>query len=420
VTISVPDMDFFSTNLTLRTHSRHVCTLSLDVRSCDQTMTSLPVNMSDVCACHAMPDGVYSVYIRQHVTSSDSGEVLEAVLPAMERYSPVTASANIGHIPPVYTPRGNFTYQINNGRFSPLKSEQNVSVCDLEPVRFTVCSDVVEPKSVLNIRVLQQDIKAKPPCAHAIELFNFTDVDTHKISFSYDVNDWCSFRESFTVNLREKQLGCKGTDAEFFDVFGSGSREWRLAFRGTSGIGREVKADFLKSSYHTTTVEAGCKQLDARQPCHHHYRNDDVMDNWGRGFSQVTLVLYGDRGQRLAHVVFDARNSDPVTWFSQGRILTSSWTDLTTLTTNIFSIPGYAGWPGSPYARSFHMNHVYGGCPGDEGWFTAVDAPADGTRCPWEGTSPRPVFLYALGDHVTNWTTGKVGHAQVMAIFVKY
>ena len=56
---------------------------------------------------------------------------------------------------------------------------------------------------------------------------------------------------------------------------------------------------------------------------------------------QVRLVLY-ENGVEKEHVTFTGTGSDYMSWFSQSRIVESSWTDLKTATgLNFFSIAGY-------------------------------------------------------------------------------
>lgn len=57
------------------------------------------------------------------------------------------------------------------------------------------------------------------------------------------------------------------------------------------------------------------------------------------------------------------------------------------------------------YARRFHINSEYHGCPGDVGWLTVVDSdPTD--RCGWETNLPRPQFLYSKSKTMRNWNSG--------------
>ncbi|XP_005096204.1 uncharacterized protein LOC101863664 [Aplysia californica] len=198
-------------------------------------------------------------------------------------------------------------------------------------------------------------------------------------------------------------------DSQFYDVFFTENREWRLVFRGTPAINQSVWHAF--TTHQTIKVEPGCKQIFSQEPCQHHYRNNDVMDHWAN-FEQVAFVIYKG-GVRVAHVIFDGTGTNYQNWCDSKRIVSSSWTDIKKNGKNFFSVHG-----DDSLQRRFFMNHQYGGCPSDAGWFVAVDR--KNVPCAWEKNSGFPMFLYAKKDVMTNWTTGDVERADFIAVFVKY
>ncbi|GFS16307.1 hypothetical protein ElyMa_003210600 [Elysia marginata] len=203
---------------------------------------------------------------------------------------------------------------------------------------------------------------------------------------------------------------------EFFDALGTGKKEWRLVFRGTAENNVAVYPAYLYGTGIPPEVEAGCKQMEANLPCINHYRNKIAMENW----TNVDEVLFGVyvKGQMVKRVLFNARDSDYINWFDASRIITSSWTDLKTLSHNIFSISGN---PHPGYTRRFHMNHNYQGCPVDAGWFSAFDLKNDG--CNYEPTVARvafPYFRFAPGTTVSRWASPDSGKADAFGVFLKY
>jgi hypothetical protein len=57
-------------------------------------------------------------------------------------------------------------------------------------------------------------------------------------------------------------------------------------------------------------------------------------------YFQAKIVLYKN-GAKVKEVEFDGQGSDMTSWLEQSRLLSSSWTDMTTtIGTNIFSIYG--------------------------------------------------------------------------------
>jgi len=197
--------------------------------------------------------------------------------------------------------------------------------------------------------------------------------------------------------------------SQFYDLFYTESPEWRLAFRGTPGISKSVWAAYAQ--HQTTTVEPGCLEIFSNEPCAHHFRNNDVLDNWAN-IEQVAFVVFKD-GKRVAHVIFDASGTDNQNWCTDKKIVSSSWADITNTSKNYFSLGGDQN-----LQRRLFMNHGYGGCPNDVGWFVAVDR--SNVPCQWEKTGTFPLFLYATKNTMTNWTKGDVAQADFFAIFVKY
>uniref|UniRef100_A0A2C9LA03 Uncharacterized protein n=1 Tax=Biomphalaria glabrata TaxID=6526 RepID=A0A2C9LA03_BIOGL len=153
--------------------------------------------------------------------------------------------------------------------------------------------------------------------------------------------------------------------------------------------------------------------VDSSKPCTNHYRNNEVLNNW-KGVNKVAFVLY-EKNALVAYMVFDGRGTDNMNWFSQEKLELSSWTDLKTSSYNFFSIEGDLR-PSNLIYRRFIVNKFYGGCGGDWGWFSAADFMP--SFCPWEGANNYPSFAYVKGSNSTNWSTGKVGYADVMAIYV--
>lgn len=217
------------------------------------------------------------------------------------------------------------------------------------------------------------------------------------------------------VCLSHVCLAQPGDDSEFYDIFENDFPEWRLAFRGTPGVMTSVYSAY--TTRQTIQVEPGCKQFsNTSQPCSHHYRNNAVFDNWA-DVDQIVFAVYKG-GKMVAHVKFAASHSTTVDWFSMKNIVSSTWTDIKNGGSNIFSIDGH----NSPSVnRHFFMEHSYGGCPGDLGWFVAVDMARP--TCDWEKKRvPHtfPAFLYSSTDKMVNWNTASVGVADCFGVFVKY
>ena len=219
---------------------------------------------------------------------------------------------------------------------------------------------------------------------------------------------------SFAGQLDAIESSCSSGSSvhveEYFDPLGSGKKEWRLAFRGTAYINVDIYPAYLYGTGIPSEVEAGCKQFNHSLPCGNHYRNRDVLENWAN-VDEVLFAIYV-RGQMVKRVVFNGRGSDYVNWFEASRVIFSSWDDLKTLSHNQFSIKGHYK------VRSFYINHKYGGCTNDAGWFAAPSVPQG--SCPYEEIYAYPIFIYAPGRSVVKWPSPTVGHADAIGVFVKY
>ncbi|GFO01537.1 hypothetical protein PoB_002804200 [Plakobranchus ocellatus] len=201
---------------------------------------------------------------------------------------------------------------------------------------------------------------------------------------------------------------------EFSDPLGSGKKEWRLVFRGTAYNNVKLYQAYMHGTGIPLEVEQGCKQFNKSLPCVNHYRNRDAIDNWVK-IDEVLFAIYKD-DEIVKRVVFNGRGSTYTSWFHAGRVILSSWDDLTTQPHNFFSIIGET----HPTAkRRFFMSLDYDrGCDGYRGWFFAFDILDSG--CAAEKTVVIPTFLYAVGNTFAVWTSANKALADAIGIFVKY
>ncbi|KAK3779204.1 hypothetical protein RRG08_053648 [Elysia crispata] len=200
---------------------------------------------------------------------------------------------------------------------------------------------------------------------------------------------------------------------EFFDLLGTGKREWRLAFRGTPYINTQVYPAYMYGTGIPVEVEEGCKQFNHSLPCASHYRNRDAFNNWA-GIDEVLFAIF--KGDQMVHrVTFNAKGSSFTSWFAADRILFSSWKDLTTKNHVVFSIFGEKT---TAVQRRFFMNFDYDkGCAGFRGWFYAGDLHGG---CAADQTLATPMFRYATGNTLAVWASPASARADSIGIFLKY
>ncbi|RUS83519.1 hypothetical protein EGW08_008698 [Elysia chlorotica] len=207
-------------------------------------------------------------------------------------------------------------------------------------------------------------------------------------------------------------LGTLGPAEEFFDVLGTGLKEWRLVFRGTAYINLSMYTAYKDGSNVPAIVHEACRQTDWSKPCDTHYRNADALAHW----SNIMEVLLGvvERGQIVKTAIFKGDNTDYMSWFSESHYINSSWADLSTETHQFFGIAGH-----DAVKRHFFINHNYNGCPHDAGWLAVVDTITN-VPCDWEKDEAFPIIKYAAGEKYENWNTGNFRNADALVVFVKY
>lgn len=142
------------------------------------------------------------------------------------------------------------------------------------------------------------------------------------------------------------------------------------------------------------------------------YVNRIVTNFWntsGVTFNNVRLHLYSSSAIKK-FLKFNATGTTNISWYSLAAYSTSSWTDISTAGQNFFSITGDS-------TRTFFINRNYGGCSSDAGWIVAT---LSNSGCAWENSHPsKPALLYSNEPTFQNWTTGSIGVADVMAVFVR-
>ncbi|XP_052719648.1 uncharacterized protein LOC128191556 [Crassostrea angulata] len=201
---------------------------------------------------------------------------------------------------------------------------------------------------------------------------------------------------------------------------------WVLIFHATSGSGEDVLKAWktrhnncdLLSGICPCSTSNGCLPPKARFETLKSTTKtlrSPYINYWNSlNINKVKLEL-NTRGNTVAFIEFDGKDSNYLNWFDNSRILSSSWTDVhKSQTYNVFSIDKE-----SRFYRHFYINKSYGGCPQDVGWL-AVKESANFTRaCDWDKHSTYPQFLYSRNGKVTKWNDMEFGKADVLNIYVQ-
>ncbi|XP_071785301.1 uncharacterized protein [Asterias amurensis] len=193
------------------------------------------------------------------------------------------------------------------------------------------------------------------------------------------------------------EIGCDTQLDSTHDVTPKGS-DWQLVFKGVAGSGAHM--------YHMWTDNI----WDSLSENYGNCRHEALYNAWNNGqlnIKQVKLSLYNQDGIQV-ELVFNGTDSDILSWFTQERLLSSPWSDLTpTVTANYFSIDGHVITEEKRYHdRRFYINKNYKRCSGDDGWLVVIESE---DFCAWVMPSSYPVILYSTQDTAVVWATSNAG-----------
>ncbi|XP_056014668.1 uncharacterized protein LOC125677748 isoform X3 [Ostrea edulis] len=192
---------------------------------------------------------------------------------------------------------------------------------------------------------------------------------------------------------------------------------WQLLLHAVQGNGESVLDAWNTKSPSQCTPNNGCLPsgftLDHWRDNAKHLRSP-LIDQWESLSIKKIRVELGGQGKLLAFLEFDGNGSNNEDWFSKSRLLNSSWSDLKTSSTNIFSLKGHDR-DSNPVKRHFFVNKRYAGCPNDVGWLVVIDKT---DVCSWSKKGTIPVFLYSNGPQAVNWNQSP-GVADVMNVYIK-
>lgn len=143
-----------------------------------------------------------------------------------------------------------------------------------------------------------------------------------------------------------------------------------------------------------------------------HYR-DPGINSWSNiQVKYVKLALYKDT-REVAFIVFNGSESTMLDWFSNKRVFTSSWSNLTAAGTyNVFSSNEH------PRLR-FFINVSYNvsdSCAGDRGYLAVIEGVSP--SCNWEKQPRYPQFMYSDLNSDDFYDRKQFGRADYLSVFV--
>ncbi|KAH3856226.1 hypothetical protein DPMN_098810 [Dreissena polymorpha] len=212
-------------------------------------------------------------------------------------------------------------------------------------------------------------------------------------------------RECMLSDLPSFVIDLYGHDDLFLEVFGT--TEWTLVYRGIPRIGSNPATAWLTGE--SVTSDPACQQL-GNTSCNKHFRHSIASDWSSLNIEQVKIAFY--KGSLEQNITFDGRNSTISNWFSQSRILSSTWPGVrANASFNRFkTIDGTRVFVVSP-------SHSTVGCH-DDLHFAAVIATSG--WCAYDRPSAYPQIYFATGEHAGKpETMTGMDIADGFAIFIK-
>ncbi|XP_076471970.1 uncharacterized protein LOC143301512 isoform X2 [Babylonia areolata] len=202
--------------------------------------------------------------------------------------------------------------------------------------------------------------------------------------------------------------------------------DWVLVFRAQHSVDttRDEKLltawnnDMLRSDDHLDTLPRDCFSPFAGN-CADFFRSS-LMADWPATVQQVRLVLFTGGVQKV-EMVFDGQGSDRESWYSSGRLVSSSFTDMSPGDTNLhFSVLGQL----SSNRMFVALTSLDDSTCTQEGWLMVEAEPHN--RCLFDRYTTifsasdfrSPQFLYSNTGSQINFNDRTYKQADVMAIFI--
>ena len=182
------------------------------------------------------------------------------------------------------------------------------------------------------------------------------------------------------------------------DLSGGG---WMLVFKKSTGVTNDpydlwVSGDLNATD--TTLMDRDGESADFASPWY--------KQHWADVAEVRVEVLEG--GEPVQWMEYAPAGADDLSWYDQAHLTGSSYTDLVSAEQNYWSITGDAS-----NNRHWFINGHYGGCAADTGW---VVANGGSGPCTWNTLW---AVRYAQGTTAQSWTSGSIGTADALAVWVR-
>ena len=190
---------------------------------------------------------------------------------------------------------------------------------------------------------------------------------------------------------------------------------WTMVYKISSGVAGNANTLWTGAALNENDMTL----LDVQKAAKH-YVSGYITNYWNKGGVTVTDVrahVY-KAGAIQKFWKFDGKMSTSISWFTNTKLISSSYMDLPAGPFNYFAILG-----DNANGRNWFINRQYGGCGVDAGWLVLDTTP---DPCTWESNNNKvsPLrIVYAAGQTFASWQSAadnnQLGVADAYAVFVR-
>lgn len=176
---------------------------------------------------------------------------------------------------------------------------------------------------------------------------------------------------------------------------------WTMVYKKSSGV---VSANPTNDFVGGALNESDASLLNRNKSATKDYSNRLTSSFWSNFTSARVEAVTGGAVQKFMKYSLAGTNNS--NWYAKSKLVDSSYTDLVSGAQNFYSIAG-----DTTYGRTFYINNVYGGCPGDVGWF--IISANTGSACSWEVAN---TVKYSNLTTAQNWNSTSAADAFVILL----
>jgi len=154
---------------------------------------------------------------------------------------------------------------------------------------------------------------------------------------------------------------------------------YMMVYKHTSGVPIDPNASWNGTGLNIG-VEANMNPFDGGA-----YTSPFITSAWSTIAPSTARLVISDNGSLKNYINFNSSGTDKLNWFTQARILDSSFSGITGGTYNFFSIAGDTG-----NQRHWFISRAYGGCDIDFGYMCVKGGPTP--VCVWDNLNNHQVL----------------------------